>query len=303
MDSLNGDNRVTSRSAETNTACPAMIVAELEMPYRIIPPAGARVSQVVATSPHSGRHYPRGFLDQAALGLDELRMVEDGGVDRLLTFQPLPAPLLMAEFPRSFVDVNRKDDELDARMFDGPVANINPTVTRYLRSGLGMIPRKAANQQDIYDNILPADEAEYRRQRFYQPYHDALRGLIAAATTQGPALLLDCHSMPSGLFGVDCDIVLGSNHGQSAEAWIVNEALDYFSREGLTVKLNSPFSGGYVTRHYGQPHHNISALQIEICRSLYLDEDRVELKGDWTAIAATLTRFIMRMDEMTARRK
>ncbi|MCE2518099.1 MAG: N-formylglutamate amidohydrolase [Alphaproteobacteria bacterium] len=296
---------VTSISSEisTNTACPAVIVADLKMPYRLVPPAGSRISQVVATSPHSGRHYPRGFLDQAVLGLDALRKVEDGGVDRLLPFQPLPTPLLMAEFPRSFVDVNRKGDELDARMFDGPVANINPTVTRYLRSGLGMIPRKAANQQDIYAETLPADEAEYRRQRFYQPYHDALQGLLTTAATQGPALLLDCHSMPSGLFGVDCDIVLGSNHGQSAEAWMVDEALDYFTREGLSVKLNSPFSGGYVTRHYGQPQQHISALQIEICRSLYLDEQRVELKPDWTAIAAILTRFIMRMDELTSRRQ
>lgn len=293
----------SSNEQSLKFACPALVVGKIKQPFRIIPPAGQRVSQVVATSPHSGRHYPRSFLDQSRLRLDQLRQVEDGGVDRLLTFQPLPTTLLMAEFPRSFVDVNRKDDELDARMFDGPVANINPMVTRYLRSGLGMIPRKAANQQDIYDQILPADEAEFRRNHYYKPYHDALLGLIDKAASQGPALLLDCHSMPSGLFGVDCDIVLGSNHGQSAEAWIVDEALNYFTREGLTVRLNSPFSGGFVTRHYGQPHNNVSALQIELCRSLYLNEDEVELKEGWTAIAAVLTRFIMRMDELMERRR
>jgi hypothetical protein len=146
--------------------CPAVIVRELASPVRQIEPAGRRISPVVVTSPHSGRHYPRQFIDQTILALDDLRKVEDAGVDRLLTFQPLPAPILIAEFPRSFVDVNRQYDEIDADMFDGPVADISPTVTRYLRSGLGMIPKKAANQQNIYNNSLPADEAGFRRDCF-----------------------------------------------------------------------------------------------------------------------------------------
>ena len=283
--------------------CPALVVQDISAPYRLIEPAGTRLSPVVVTSPHSGRQYPHRFMDQTILGLDDLRKVEDAGVDRLLTFQPLPAPILMAEFPRSFVDVNRNYDELDPNMFDGPISDTSPTITRYMRSGLGMIPRKAANRQDIYDTTLPADEADYRRSTYYTPYHNQLKSLLDTASQDGPALLLDCHSMPSGLFGVDCDIVLGSNHGCSAEADIVNEALSYFAREGLTVKLNSPFSGGHVTRHYGKPHRGISALQIEICRSRYLNERRVELNSDWQDIAAILTRFVMRMDEFMMRRR
>lgn len=283
--------------------CPALIVQEVSAPYRLIDPAGSRLSPVVVSSPHSGRQYPHHFLDQTILPLEDLRKVEDAGVDRLLTFQPLPAPILMAEFPRSFVDVNRNVDELDPAMFDGPITNTSPTVTRYMRSGLGMIPRKAANRQDIYDTTLPADEATYRRDHFYTPYHDKLAALLSSAAADGPALLLDCHSMPSGLFGVDCDIVLGSNHGCAADADIVNEALSYFAREGLTVKLNAPFSGGHVTRHYGKPHHGISALQIEICRSRYLNERTVEFSKDWQHIAGILTRVIMRMDEFMMRRR
>jgi N-formylglutamate amidohydrolase len=278
-------------------------VHELPSPVRLIEPAGRRISPVVVTSPHSGRHYPRQFIDQTVLPLDDLRKVEDAGVDRLLSFQPLPAPILVAEFPRSFVDVNRQYDELDAGMFDGPVADISPVVTRYLRSGLGMIPRKAASQQNIYNSILPADEAAFRRKRFYRPFHNQLTGLLKTASKGGPALLLDIHSMPSGLFGANCDIVIGSNHGSSAEAEIVNEAVDYFSREGLVVKLNSPFSGGYLTRHYGSPDRGLSALQIEICRSHYLNEDRIELNENWQCLAGILTRFVMRMDEFMMRRR
>lgn len=282
--------------------CSAVVVQSLEAPIRLINPDQPRTSRVVVSSPHSGRQYPAQFLDQAILPLSDLRKVEDAGVDQLLTFQPLPAPLLMAEFPRSFVDVNRHHDELDPRMFDGPITTSTPTLTRYLRSGLGMIPRKAANQQDIYDTALPAGEADYRRQQFYQPFHDALASLLTQAAQAGPALLLDCHSMPSGLFGVDADIILGTNHGSAADTDIVNEALNYFSREGLRVKLNTPFSGGYVTRHYGRPNKGINALQIEICRSTYLDEDAVRLNDDWQRIAGVMTRFVMRMDEFMMRR-
>ena len=304
-------SNISKRNAVANSpehinpqfACPAVVVANLHAPFTLLPPATERQSQVVATSPHSGRNYPQHFLHQAAVALDDLRKVEDAAMDKLLTFQPLPCAVLMAEFPRSFVDVNRNSDELDPRMFDGPIGDIMPTASRYLRAGLGMIPSKAANQQNIYSAPLPAQEADFRRNHFYRPYHDALRAELTKASNVGPALLLDCHSMPSSLFGVDADVIIGSNHGVSAEAWMVDEAVSFFSREGLKTRLNTPFSGGFVTKHYGQPAHNISALQIEVCRSLYLDETKVTLNDNWQATASVLARFIMRMDELTARHR
>ena len=284
-------------------SCPAVVVNNLDQPYDVIAAPGKRQSPVVVNSPHSGRHYPNQFLNQASLTLEQLRQVEDAGIDRLLMFQPLPAPILMAKFPRSFVDANRQEDEIDLQMFDGPVDNANPKLTRYLKSGLGMIPRKAARQKDIYTDTLPANEVTFRRQHFYTPYHQALQSLIRDARCHDHALLLDCHSMPSGLFGVDSDIIIGSNHGQSAEPWVVNAALDYFSREGLKTRLNTPFSGGFITKHYGDPSMGISALQIEICRSRYLNESNFELKPDWSAMASILCRFVLHMDELMQRRR
>jgi N-formylglutamate deformylase len=283
-------------------SCPAVIVNQLDAVYKIIPPASKRLSPVVAASPHSGRRYTNAFIQQSTLPLEQLRQVEDAAMDRLLTFQPLPSPLLLAEFPRSFVDVNRRHDEIDSAMFDGPVDIINAKMTRYLRSGLGMIPKKAAEQKDIYSSPLPADEVTYRRQHYYTPYHKALNSLVETAARAGHALLLDCHSMPSGLFGVDSDIILGSNHGLSARPWVVDSALEYFSREGLSIRLNTPFSGGFITKHYGKPQSGISTLQIEVCRSLYLNEQSLELKSDWSALASIICRFILHMDELMIRR-
>jgi N-formylglutamate amidohydrolase len=280
-----------------------VVVHQLEHPFKVIPPKGHRQSQVIAASPHSGRQYLSQFINQANLPLHELRKVEDAGMDRLLTFQPLPSAVILAEFPRSFVDPNRQPDEIDNMMFDKPVSFANKAVTRYLRSGLGVIPSKASNQQDIYTNSLPASEADFRLDRFYRPYHEELEKLIIDARKEGHALLIDCHSMPSGLFGINSDVIIGTNHGQSSLNWIVNEAQAYFTREGLSVKLNAPFAGGYVTRHYGQPDNGVSALQIEICRSLYLDEAKLMLKDGWQETASILARFIMRMDELMSRHR
>lgn len=293
----------TSGSSSLLNDCSALVVSELGSPYTLIMPQTSRRSQVIATSPHSGRKYPSSFMEQASLHLDQLRLVEDAGVDRLLTFQPLPSPLLMAEFPRSFVDLNRDPGEIDGTMFDGPVPVAQSVPSRYLRWGLGMIPSKAANQQDIYASPLPAAEMQHRLDGFYTPFHLALENLIDAARQEGDVLLIDCHSMPSRMPNIRGEIILGTDHGNAAAPWIIREAQDYFAREGLTVAVNAPFSGGYITRHYGEPSAGVSALQVEICRSLYLDEHRVALKKGWEGMASILCRFILHMDALMARQR
>ena len=299
--------------------CPALVVSEPGPPFTLVEPASARRSRVVVTSPHSGRRYPSRFVARSALGLDDLRQVEDAGMDQLLRYQPLPAPLLLAEYPRSYVDLNRAAGEIDAAMFDGPVAvgDGRPAgqdggqdgnqaaarggASRYLRWGLGVIPGKASNQRDIYDAPLPASEAGERLTRCYTPFHARLADLLADAAAAGSALLVDCHSMPSGQGaaarpGRGGDIVLGDGHGRSADAGLVARARAFFEREGLKVALNSPYAGGHITRHYGRPEAGVSAIQVEICRSLYLDEAKVRLKPGWRETASVLCRFVMAMD-------
>ena len=36
--------------------------------------------------------------------------------------------------------------------------------------------------------------------------------------------------------------------------------------------LNGRFKGGHITRHYGQPAHDIHAVQLEIGQCIYMDE-------------------------------
>ena len=39
---------------------------------------------------------------------------------------------------------------------------------------------------------------------------------------------------------------------------------------------NAPYAGGYTTQSHGRPSAGVHALQIEVNRMLYLDEERIE---------------------------
>src|SRR5688572_12198252 len=87
--------------------------AELDPPFEILEPEDFR-SAVVFNSPHSGRIYPRAFLDAAKLDLTTLRRSEDSFVDELFSgVVPRGHPLVRVHFPRCYVDVNREPYELD----------------------------------------------------------------------------------------------------------------------------------------------------------------------------------------------
>jgi N-formylglutamate amidohydrolase len=64
------------------------------------------------------------------------------------------------------------------------------------------------------------------------------------------------------------------------------------AREGLRVMRNKPYAGGFITQNYGSPTLGRNALQIEINRGLYIDEQRFEKTENFlplqTALAGTI---------------
>src|ERR1700760_3324179 len=177
-------------------------------PCHLERPARQTVPFVFA-SPHSGRSYSDSLLARTRLDATTLRRSEDAFVDELFAgVVGLGAPLLAAEFPRAFLDVNRSSTELDASMFNGalgvPVDAPSPRVA----AGLGVIPRIVRDGAEIYRGKLPGAEAQARLTQFYRPYHQALAALLAETRARfGAAVLIDCHSMPSALSVPD--VVLG----------------------------------------------------------------------------------------------
>ena len=248
-------------------------------PFRVDRPARQTVPLVFA-SPHSGAHYTPEFQAEARLDPVSLRRSEDSFVDELFAAAPdHGAPLLAATFPRVFCDVNREPWELDPNMFEGPLPAWVNSASPRVGAGLGTIARVVASGEPVYRHKLPFAEAEDRVRRYWQPYHAALGELIAETRARfGCCLLLDCHSMPAHpAHGTKpADMVLGDAHGTACAPRATRLVEETLSGLGYRVRRNDPYAGGYVTRHYGIPREGVHALQIEIARSLYMDEGRVE---------------------------
>jgi N-formylglutamate amidohydrolase len=259
---------------------------------------GRQTAPVVVASPHSGSLYPAKFLTQAAVPIAALRRAEDAFVDELFRNAPLLGmPLLAARFPRSYVDANREPYELDPAMFEGPLPRpLNHRTTR-VAAGLGMIPRVAASGEAIYRGRVPSDEIEHRLETCWRPYHVALSMAVEQTYSLfGAALLVDAHSMPSSASGIGLrdreqrvDIVLGDNHGEACAPHLMDCVDRFLSGQGLRVLRNQPYAGGFTTQRYGRPSLGRHALQIEINRSLYMDEARHEKLATFGVMERTMT--------------
>ena len=259
---------------------------------------------VVFASPHSGRDYPWSFLRRTVLDEHIIRTSEDAYVDRLFDCAPnFGAPLLKAGAPRAFVDLNRSADELDPAVIEGVrPSNYNPRVN----SGLGVIPRVVANGRAIYRGKLPMTEAQRRIERYWRPYHDQLRSLLTAAHTRfGQAILIDCHSMPHEALETIAragarrpEIVIGDRFGASADGGIVDRVEAAFMAAGLTVVRNSPFAGAYITQQYGRPQRGQHAVQIEIDRAIYMNEQAIRPNANFDAFRKLLRGVVAEISEI-----
>ncbi len=266
-------------------------------PFEIIAPA-RQTLPLVFNSPHSGRTYPPDFLAASRLSQPAIRRSEDSYVDEL--FAPVVergAPLLKAHFPRAWLDVNREPYELDPKMFSGRLPTYANIRSVRVAGGLGTIARIVSETEEIYAGQLNVEEALGRIDRVYKPYHEALGGLLGATRAAfGFAVLVDCHSMPSTVRGsagrLRPDVVLGDRYGTSCAAELSDLSADLLARLGYSVSRNKPYAGGYISEHYGRPDLGFHALQIEVNRALYMDEQRLILSTGFERLQRDLVDFV-----------
>jgi N-formylglutamate amidohydrolase len=254
----------------------------------------SRTSPVVFSSPHSGTEYTEAFKAQSRLDAQSLRSSEDAFVDRLFADAPnFGAPLLAAKGPRAYIDMNRGPDELDAALIENvPHVSHNPRI----HSGLGVIPRVVSAGRSIYHGRIPRAEAEARIARHWHPYHNRLRQLLEESHQLfGQAILIDCHSMPHEALENHSragsplpEIVIGDRFGAAAARPLVDQIEAAFSAVGLRVARNTPFAGAYIAQTYGRPSRQQHAIQIEIDRSLYMNEATIEPRPDFAAFQQVL---------------
>ena len=112
----------------------------------------------------------------------------------------------------------------------------------------------------------------------YRPYHAALAALVEETMARfGVAIVVDCHSMPSAL--AVPDIVLGDRYGASAPPALTGMGGTRLCRRGFQPGAQCALCRRLYHRALWPRRRGCHALQIEINRSLYLDEDSMARRG------------------------
>jgi len=252
-------------------------------PVQVVLPSQAAIA-LVCDSPHSGTDYPADF--GYAVATAELRQCEDTHVHWLWDAVPrVGGTLVHATFPRSYIDANRHESDIDVTMLaDAWPGHAAPTA-RTLALGNGLVSSHTPTRQAIYARRLPAREITRRIEHYWRPYRHALAQSLDAAGRQGSRWHLNLHSMPSNAYerlgrvapGPLADVVLGDLNGQSCSAAFAGLVAGAFRQRGYSVAINDPYAGQDLLREFGAPVHGHDSLQIELNRALYLNEQTREL--------------------------
>ncbi|HEX3953016.1 MAG TPA: N-formylglutamate amidohydrolase [Stellaceae bacterium] len=274
----------------------AEIATGLDIPgvvWRRDPPAD--ILPLVFDSPHSGSLYPEEFTYCCPLAM--LRRAEDAYVDELYgAATSHGATLIGAVFPRSYIDVNRAADDLDPAILTKPLpAFLLPRpMTR-----VGLVRRHAQPGVPIYDRKLDPNDVLSRIERYHAPYHRTLEDVCDRLHREfGAVWHINCHSMPSygsrrdGVKGERGDFVLGDRDGTTCGDEFTEFVAGFLRGLGYDVRINEGYKGVEIVRRHGRPSENRHSLQIEVDRSLYMDQKTLEKLPGFDRLRADLGRLV-----------
>ncbi len=260
----------------------------------------ARVPVLIA-APHGGRAYPASLdANMRNPALAKLRL-EDRLIDQLAlaVADQSGAASLVARAPRAMLDLNRAPDDIDWSMVGDsrPEGHVHSSANRRARSGLGLVPRRVSGVGEIWRSPLAHNDVAARIAGIHAPYHRALsRALGDIRRMWGVALLIDLHSMPPLRVRHPgekmTEFVVGDRFGVSCADAVSSRALHFMGQHDRGVAHNRPYAGGYVLDRHGKPSLGIHALQLEVCRSLYLDARFESVTARMPALARLLAELV-----------
>ena len=261
---------------------------------------------VVLDSPHSGTSYPDDF--GYACDFLKLRRCEDTHVEKLYAFAPkLGVGWLEAQFPRSYLDVNRDTTEVDVGLLDGPWTGpvaTDPKVMSKIALGKGLVWRCLDDGEPIYKRVLTVAEVQARIACCWLPYHGALDEAIAAAQARhGHVIHINCHSMPAiaGSHATEfpamahADFVVGDRDGSTANPILSRLIVAHLRDLGYSVDYNHPYKGVELVRRHSDPAHQRHSIQLEINRKLYMDEETLAITSGFAPLQQHLRDLVERL--------
>jgi len=239
--------------------------------FTVHQPKGSETPLVVEI-PHAGLDLDAESLATLAAPASAIGQDADLYVDELYAgAADLGATVLVAHTSRYLCDLNRSEHDVDSLSLRGGQGRAAPH---------GLVWRQTTDERPALHGPLEPRELERRLELYYRPYHRTLSALLAAKRARfGFAVLLCAHSMPSvgksaaGENGRPrADVVPGTRGRTSADPHLI-EVPDRLAREaGLSVVHDDPYRGGFSTAHYGRPGQGTHAVQVELSRRLYMDE-------------------------------
>lgn len=238
-------------------------------PYFLTEPAAEKVP-VILSSPHSGVEFPDEI--KSLYREEVVRQPDDTDwfVHRLYDFvSELGITMIHAKYSRLVIDLNR-DPESKPLYTDGRIIT-------------DLVPKTDFLGNSIYvdEKFVPDDaEIERRKESYYRPYHRKIENLLQERLDEfGSVLLWDAHSIRRFVPTIQSepfpDLILGDNDKKSASGEIIETALSNLKNGKYEVRHNSPFKGGNITRSFGKPENNIHALQLEMAKTNYMDDDEL----------------------------
>ena len=217
--------------------------------------------------PHDGSAIPD---DLAARMTDDARRAPDTDwhVSKLYAFaRELGASILVPRYSRYVVDLNRPPD--DTSLYPG-------------QNTTGLCPAVQFSGAPVYlaGQAPSSDDVAARVERYWRPYHGALRDELDRLHAQhGRVVLWEGHSirgsaLPFLFPGRLPDLNLGTAAGASCSPALQQRLEGVLAaQQDYDWVANGRFKGGYITRNYGAPDVGIEAVQLEISQRCYMDED------------------------------
>lgn len=223
---------------------------------------------IIVSVPHRGSVFPDEVKDMFKPSLRKAPDDTDWFVDKLYDFAPaMGITMISANYSRWVIDLNR-DPHSKPLYTDGRIITALCPATNFLGEPIYKDERTEVE--------LP--EVKRRVELYYKPYHQQLELLLTEARKKfGKVLLWDAHSIRQSVPTIYKerfpDLILGDADGTSASPGLIETALSVLDHGAYSVSHNHPFKGGYITRHYGKPSENQHALQLEMSKVNYMDDE------------------------------
>lgn len=237
--------------------------------FYLVEPTAPKVPMILS-SPHSGVEFPDELLTHFRPELMAQPDDTDWFVHDLYNFAPsLGITLIHAKYSRWVIDLNRNPESK-------PLYNDGRIITE-------LVPKTDFLGNDLYvDKKHVPNEVEIKRrlENYYQPYYQKIESLLAERIVEfGQVLLWDAHSIRRFVPTIQGepfpDLILGDNDEKSADNELIEITLNGLKQGKYGVNHNSPFKGGHITRSFGNPQQKIHALQLEMAKTNYMEDDEL----------------------------